>query len=302
MSTGGAGPSHDVGSPGSCGGSESLVARAQAGDRQALEELIREVQDDVYGLSLQMLWHPEDAEDAAQEILVRVITNLGGFRGESSFRTWVYRVASNHLLTTRKRRAEREEISFESFAEDLDRGLGDGPPERVPEAERRLLVEEVKIGCSQGMLLCLDRGHRLAYVLGEILGLDGPTGAEVLEITPAAFRKRLSRARRRLHGFLRRKCGLVDADNACRCGRRVEYAVEQGRVDPDDLHFAGHPARSPEDDLAQKGVEEVEALRDEAAVLRTNPEFGAPRDFAAALADLLESGRYRTITTGGTGS
>lgn len=275
---------------------EDLVREARRGDRGALRELVRRIQDDVYGLAVRMLWHPADAEDATQEILLRVVTHLGGFRGDSAFRTWVYRVASNHLLTTRKRRAERQESTFESFAEDLERGLSDEPIPGGSDAERRLLVEEVKIGCSQGMLLCLDRGHRLAYVLGEILGLDGPTGAEVLEITPAAFRKRLSRARRRLHGFLRGRCGLVDPANACRCHRRVGYAIEKGRVDPDGLLFARPAERPPE---AVRAMREVESLRDEAALLRTNPDFEARRDFAEALGEVLDSGRYETITSGG---
>lgn len=241
-----------------------------------------------------MLWHPADAEDATQEILVRVITGLDSFRGESAFRTWVYRVASNHLLTTRKRRAERREWTFEDFSGDLDRGLAAGGQPVETDVERRLLAREVKIGCSLGMLLCLDRGHRLAYVLGEILELDAPTGAEVLDITPAAFRKRLSRARGRLHGFLRRKCGLVDADNPCRCDRRVGYAIAEGRVDPDRLLFAG----GKDDSRVLRGVEEVEELRDAAAVLETNPKLGARRDFAEALGDLLDDGGYDTITGG----
>lgn len=284
------------------GSLEALVSEAQDGHRSALEEVLRCIQDDVYGLAVQMLWHPEDAEDATQEILVRVVTHLGGFRGESTFRTWVYRVASNYLLTTRKRRAEREEWTFTAFGEDLDRGLGDDPVPGDTEAERAVLVEEVKIGCSQGMLLCLDRGHRLAYVLGEILGLDGPTGAEVLDVTPAAFRKRLSRARRRLHAFLRRKCGLVDRDNPCRCHRRVDYAVEKGRVDPDDLLFAGAAAGPEPGARVAKTVEAVESLRREADVLKSNPTHASSQDFGAALGSLLDEDRYDALTAGEVGS
>jgi len=276
---------------------EELVPAARSGRRPALEEPVRRVQDDVYDLAVKMLWHPEDAEDATQEILIRLITHLGSFRGEASFRSWVYRVASNYLLTTRERRAERAGLTFEAFGEELDRGLADGLPPEETEVERHLLVEEVKIGCSQGMLLCLDREHRLAYVLGEILQRDSFTGAEVLDITPEAFRKRLSRARRRLHGFLRRKCGLVDADNACRCHRRVDYAIKAGRVDPNRLLFAG-PGRRREGDAspAVRCREAVEALRVEADVLRTNPRYESPTDFADALGALLDELRFAPLT------
>jgi RNA polymerase sigma factor (sigma-70 family) len=150
---------------------EILVARAQEGDRAALEAVIAGVRDRIYNLALRMLWHPADAEDATQEILVRLVTHLGSFRGESAFTTWAYRVASNYLLTTRKRRAEREELTFERFAEQLDEGLAPEAPGPAAEVENRLLVEEVKLGCSQGMLLCLDRDHRLAYILGDVFGV-----------------------------------------------------------------------------------------------------------------------------------
>ena len=82
---------------------DALVARARSGDRRALDQLLREMKDLIYNLAIRMLGSPADAEDASQEILIRLVTGLDAFRGDSSFRTWVYRVASNQLLTTRKR-------------------------------------------------------------------------------------------------------------------------------------------------------------------------------------------------------
>jgi RNA polymerase sigma factor (sigma-70 family) len=266
---------------------ESLVERAKTGDRAALEEVVRGVQDRVYNLAVRMLWHPADAEDATQEILIRVVTNLASFRGESAFSTWVYRVAANHLLTTRKRRAEREELTFERFAEDLAEGLGEAEPDPAETVEERLLVEEVKIGCSQGMLLCLDRDHRLAYVLGEVFRLTGEEGAEILGISPAAFRQRLSRARRRLHGFMEGQCGIVNPANPCRCARRVETAVRVGRVDPDRLLFATHPAR-PADERTLAVVREMERLHSAADLLRGHPSYAAPETLLATIRGLLD--------------
>jgi DNA-directed RNA polymerase specialized sigma24 family protein len=65
---------------------EEAVERARQGNRDALESVVEQVQDQVYGIALRMLWHPEDARDATQEILVRVVTRLAIFRGESGFR------------------------------------------------------------------------------------------------------------------------------------------------------------------------------------------------------------------------
>ena len=272
---------------------EELVAQAKGGDRVALEELVSAVADDVYGLAIRMLWHPHDAEDATQEVLVKVITNLGTFRGEAAFRTWVFRIAANHLISTRRRRAEQQELSFEAFGADLAEGLDtrydDGG------VDESLLAEEVKIGCTQGMLLCLDREHRAAYILGEVFELPSEQAAYVLGVTPAAYRKRLSRARTRIQSFMRGHCGLVDAENACRCTRRIGRAVELGRLDPRDLLFAGRPARTGP---LRRSVAEMELLTDAAAVFRSHPDYRTPERVSAALRRLLESGRLGLLEAG----
>ena len=84
---------------------DQLVEQAREGDEEALEAVVRALQDRIYNLALRMLWHPSDAEDATQEILVKVITRLRQFRHESAFTTWVYQIAKNHLFITRRHRA-----------------------------------------------------------------------------------------------------------------------------------------------------------------------------------------------------
>ena len=185
---------------------EDVARRAVDGDRSALDRLVRDLQGDIYGLALRMLWNREDAEDATQEILVRVVTRLSQFDFRSRLKTWVYRVAVNYILDVKKSPVERLRLTFDTFAEDLAEGLSaDGPTD----AERSLLVEEVKIGCTLGMLQCLDRPHRLAYVFGEILELPGPEAADALEITPALFRNRLQHARTAIVSYTRAYCGLA---------------------------------------------------------------------------------------------
>lgn len=104
---------------------ETEVERAKDGDKVALEAVVRAIQDRVYGLAMRMLGHPADAEDATQEILIKIVTHLSDFRHESAFMTWVYRIAANSLLTIRKSRAEREELTFVRFGERLSEGLAD---------------------------------------------------------------------------------------------------------------------------------------------------------------------------------
>jgi RNA polymerase sigma factor (sigma-70 family) len=260
-----------------------LVAKAQAGDGDAREEVVRAIQDDVFDLALRMLGDADDARDAAQEALVRIVTRIGTFRGDSRFRTWVYRVAANALLNFRGE-LRRKEISFEQAGAQLDAAndLPDPPPAPIDPAHDAL-VNEVKLACAHGMLLCLDRAHRLAYILGEVLDLPGEDAAAVLEISPVAFRKRLSRAREELEAFLRVHCGLADPANRCRCHKLLPTALSAGVIKPERLVLSNLPTR--EVDRLQV---EVERIRAAAEVFRSLPKYASPTDFAGALRDLLD--------------
>ncbi len=222
---------------------DSLAAAAAAGDRAALEALLGRHQGWIHNLALRMLWDAHDAEDATQEILVKIATRLASFRGESAVRTWVWRVAANHLLSRRRGRVEGVVHDFDCYAN----ALGSLPDEDEPGPEERLLVQEAKVGCTMGMLLCLDREQRLAFVLGEILGANDAEGADALGTTRDGFRQRLSRARRQLQSFLSGRCSLVDPLNPCRCARKTRAFVRAGIVDPARLQFtAAHRARVEE--------------------------------------------------------
>lgn len=266
---------------------ETLVEEARSGNRASLEDLVRRVQPRVYALAVRMLWHPEDAADATQEILVRLVTHLGSFRGDSAFLTWAYRVASNCLLTCRASRLEQQELTFERFGEDLAEGLADAPAVEWP-ADEAVLLEEVKVGCMLALLTCVDREHRLAYILGEIFEIAGPEAAAILGITPAAFRQRLARARAELVAFLRRHCGLVEPSNACRCARRLPAARRLGRVRSDALCFANAQRASAFPELLQK-VRALDTERRVAALYRSHSEPDAGPQLLARLDAILDS-------------
>jgi RNA polymerase sigma factor (sigma-70 family) len=250
--------------------------------------VVRAVQQDVYGVALRFLWHPQDAEDATQEVLIRVITGLEGFRGDSGFRTWVYRVACNRLLTLRKQRMEQRSMSFEEFGEDLAQGLSDDSPRLGYALDEALLLEEVKIGCTLYMLMCLDRNHRLAYILGEIIELDHYEAAEVLEIAPAAFRKRLSRARASITSFMVSHCGLANPANACRCRRRVATAVDLGRVDPASLFFACSVGQAKQFPQVLAKIRQLEETRRVAALYRSHPDPKPSEAFVSWLRKVVD--------------
>jgi DNA-directed RNA polymerase specialized sigma24 family protein len=130
-----------------------LVRQAQSGSREALELLISRYQPWIYNLVLRMLYLPQDAEDATQEILIKLITNLSAFEGRSTFRTWLYRIVTNHVLNMKRGRVES---AIKGFAE-YGRGLDETPDRELPDpksvpADIQLLVEEARIGCTSGIV------------------------------------------------------------------------------------------------------------------------------------------------------
>ncbi|MFC1592341.1 RNA polymerase sigma factor, partial [Thermodesulfobacteriota bacterium] len=270
---------------------EMLVDQARDGDKQALEALVRAIQDQVYGLAIRMLFHPADAEDATQEILIKVITNLGGFRRESAFTTWVYRVASNHLLTARKTRAERMgRMTFKDFDENIDRMCTAAPPPDG-DAEQSLIAQDIMISCVQGVLQCLDRDHRIAYILGEISEITSEQGAAILDISPVAFRKRHSRARARIRDFMGKKCGLVNPDSPCRCSRFVKWSAAAGGDRAGGLLFAGLPCRTKSEFVTREQLQQMGELQRVVALFRSCPDYAAPEAFVEQIRALVDAGR-----------
>jgi RNA polymerase sigma factor (sigma-70 family) len=266
-----------------------LVTRAVDGDKAALEEVIRLLQDPLYRLALRMVWLPADAEDATQEILIRVVTRLASWRGEAKLLTWAYRIGVNYLLNLRRQTPpEARQRSLEEFREDLADGLADADYQG-PEAA--LLTEEMRLSCTQAMLQCLERGERVVFVLSDIFELSSTDAAWILDTTPATYRKRLERARHRIRAFMESTCGLVNPGAFCRCARRVPKAVAIGRSDPRRPVLTAHPVSPSGRDVAQAAAQ-LHRLHDAAAVLRAHPDYAAPRSKVDAIAALLESGQF----------
>ena len=267
---------------------EELVVSAQEGHMSALEQIVEQIQGKIYNLALRMLWCPDDARDATQDVLIRVITHLGGFRGESAFMTWVYRIATNYLNTMRKGKLE-DKYTFARFGDELDENLSDDALQTENPAQRSLLLEEIKIGCTTGMLLCLDRPQRMAYILGEILEIDSQEAADILDIPPATFRKRLSRARAEIVTFMRQKCGLVNPDSPCRCRRRVKFAVASKRVNPERFLFAHNAERAKKFPEVLNKIRTLEYSQRVVALYRSHPESEAASGFTAMMKNLIHA-------------
>jgi len=213
-----------------------LIGAARNGDKNALHQLIIRHQIFVYNLALKMSRNAQDAEDLTQEVFIKLITSLSTFEGKSKFRTWLYRITVNHFLNTRKRKTEIEISDFDSYFS----AIGQVPTYELNEAEADELkesIEEIRISCTAGMLMCLDREQRLIYILGEMFRIDHQLASEILDISPGNFRIRLMRARDDLHSWMNKKCGLINSNNPCRCSKKTKGYIEKGVVNPDNLQF-----------------------------------------------------------------
>jgi RNA polymerase sigma factor (sigma-70 family) len=271
-----------------------LVCQVQSGNREALEQLITRHQAWIYNIVIRMVYLRQDAEDATQEILVKLITKLSTFAGKSSFRTWLYRIVVNHVLNMKRCRADMAEWTFTRYGDSLDATPDmDLPDPRSVPADVQLLVDEARIGCTAGMLLCLDREQRLIYILGAIFGVTDVVSAELLEISRENFRQKLARARRDLHNFLNDKCGLVNEANPCRCAKKTQGFINAGFVDPQNLLFARqHVIRVR--DVAEKKSEDIDALDEAYAELHRDHPFQEPADFVASLRALINQTEFKS--------
>lgn len=272
-----------------------LVRQAKNGDRDAVEKLILRHQAWIYNIAVRMVFQPQDAEEVTQEVLIKAVTRLSTFQGESKFRTWLYRITVNHVLNMRRRGGETQPQTFSTYAAAInntpDLDLPD--PKSVP-VDVPLLVEETKIACTTGMLLCLDRKQRLIFTLGEILGVSDTVGSEIMEMSSDNFRQSLARARRDLYQFMNNQCGLVNASNPCRCSKKTKGFINEGHVDPHRLLFVPEYVQRV-NEAASDTVREIDDVIDRsyAAIYRDHP-FLQPSDQAQWLRRILDRPDVRT--------
>ena len=170
-----------------------LVEAAQAGDRWALEELVRRTHRSVYTCALRLVGNPDDAADVTQDVYLRVVRKLGGFRHEASFSTWLNRVTTNVAMSTLKRRTRR--FAVEGAAVPAD--TRDPAPEPAERAESVALARHL-----ERLVAELPEGQRQVLVLRDVYGQSTEEVANAMGLTPGAVKVRLFRARERLKAAL----------------------------------------------------------------------------------------------------
>lgn len=224
-----------------------LIDLAINGSRESLSQLIEKHRQYIYNIALKMINNIADAEDITQEILIKLVTNLSKYDStKGKFRTWLYKITFNHFLNAKKQKYEKLVTSFDVFF-DYIQDTPEIPLTTIEEKEMQKEIEESKVSCMAGMLMCLDREQRLIYIAGELFEIDHNIGSEIFEVSPANFRQKLTRARKDLYQWMHNKCGLVNKENPCRCPKKTKGFIKNGWINPEDLKWNSDYEKSIKD-------------------------------------------------------
>lgn len=259
------------------------VTQALEGNRSAMEELLRAIQPNIYKLCVRFMMCPHDAEDETQNILLKITLRLSQFQNRSGFNTWVYRIATNHLLD-KSRSKKVTSLSFDEFSEDLQQGMEEETSKNAYDVR---LLAEVRIGCTLAILQCLAADLRVAYIIGEILEFSHTDAAHILNLSPATYRKRISRARQGVITFMKSNCGLISPSNNCRCNKKVSQASRLGRVSKERLLFVTSNDEANQFPVVLEQIRKLEYAQRTAALFRAQNFVVQNGDFSGWLQKLL---------------
>jgi RNA polymerase sigma-70 factor (ECF subfamily) len=178
-----------------------LVATAKEGDLSAYDELVRRYQERIYATIYHMTANHEDANDLAQESFIKAYRALKSFKGDSSFFTWVYRIAVNKTINFLKQRKKRVQMSLNDldFNAEHDPDLVALVSEKTP--RRDLNLNELQERLNAAMLK-LSEVHRMVVTLHDIQGLSHDEISRILDCNTGTVRSRLFYARQQLQAHL----------------------------------------------------------------------------------------------------
>ncbi len=183
-----------------------LVQQCRQGDSEAMERLIRKYQNRIYNIILRMCANRDDAAELTQETFVKIIENIDGFQGRSSFYTWAFRIAVNLTLNFCQKNVKFRLSSLDAQQDEHDEQAGqqlkeflsdDSSPDPAAVAQNKELCE-----LAIKSLMKLDDNQKAVVVLRDIEGMSYAQIAEVLDIELGTVRSRLSRARNNLREIL----------------------------------------------------------------------------------------------------
>ena len=177
----------------------TLVDEATAGNLDAFETLVRRYQTRLVNYVMAIVRDTGEAEDVAQETFIRAYRSLGRFRGESSFKTWLYTIATNNARTSLERRGRRERVGGQSLDDEAQTLSAGSVPSGLPDPETALVTRDA----IDRALATLADDLRVAVVLRDVEGLDYKEIAQVTGAPIGTVESRIFRARQRLRTLLR---------------------------------------------------------------------------------------------------
>lgn len=270
---------------------EVFIDKALEGNTKALEEILLEVKDSIYNLSLRMLGTSSDADDATQDILVRVMTNLASFRKESNFSTWVYRIAVNYLIDYKKSMFAQRPLDFEFYANDIKAGYVENTDELMLGVSKEELSQELKMSCTNVMLQCLDPQTRCIFILGTMFKVDSKVAGDILGISADNYRQRLSRARKKMASFLKEYCGLNGG--LCNCQNRIGYAILTHRLNPNHLEYK--ELKKFDDEVLLNVKISMEQIDEYSTIFDELPKYQSKIEAKAFIEKLLQSEHIKNV-------
>lgn len=177
-----------------------LAARAKAGDQDAFERLVLDNQNRIYSLALRMVGDREEAADLAQEAFLKAWQGLPAFQGDSSFATWMYRLAANVCIDFLRKRRRRQGAEPAFSLDDGEAGWSE-PADWEQDPQRKLEQAELSRAVARGLEALPDH-HRQILTLRELAGLSYQEIGQALDLDPGTVKSRLARARLAMRGIL----------------------------------------------------------------------------------------------------
>ena len=169
------------------------------------------------------------------------------------------------------------------------------PSQENYNVEMRTLVNEVKVSCMSGMLLCLDREQRIVFILGTIFQVSDKIGAEILDLSRDNFRQKLSRARKHIYNFMHNRCSLIDKNNPCKCEKKTKALLESGYVNPKNLLFNINYVHTVESTAGVKSERFDNIIENLQGELFRDTPFQEPPDFVQSIRKILDHKEFRDI-------
>jgi len=192
-----------------------------------LEELFKKHNTYIYNISIRLTHNKQDAEDLTQDVWIKIVNSINNFRQESNIKTWIYKIIYNTFLDNCQK---YQKLEFDNFAKTMN-AIEDCDIESHYEPQlANAIVEEAKIGCLLGMLLCLDYEQRIIFVLSEIFEIKGEVLADILNISHDSLRQKNKRAKNDLYNFMNNQCSLVDKKNSCKCNKKAYGLIKAGYI------------------------------------------------------------------------